>query len=137
MIKLNPFFLALAVLSLPLPSMATDPDDTKPLLCATIDAIECDGRSSECLAGTTETVNLPQFVRIHLKEKKIEAIKQGGESLSSTIMTHKREDGKLILQGMENGRGWSLVIVEETGKMSAAIAGDQVGFVVFGNCTKL
>lgn len=47
------------------------------------------------------------------------------------------EDGKLILQGMEDGRGWSLVIVEETGKMSAAIAGSQVGFVVSGNCTTL
>jgi hypothetical protein len=52
-------------------------------------------------------------------------------------MNHKRENGKLILQGIEDGRGWSLVIVEETGKMSATIAGDQVGFVVFGNCTTL
>lgn len=137
MTKFNPFFLALALLTLPLPSMATDLDDSKPLLCATVDAIECDGHSAECLAGTTEMANLPQFVRIHLKEGKIEAVKPSGESLSSKIMTHKREGGKLILQGMENGRGWSMVIVKKTGKMSAAIAGDQVGFVVFGNCTTL
>jgi hypothetical protein len=135
--KFNPFYLALVVLTLPLPSMATDLDESKPLLCATIDAIECDGRTSECQVGTSETVNLPQFVRIHLKERKIEAVRQGGGDLSSTIMDQKREDGKLILQGMEGGRGWSLVIVEETGKMSAAIAGDHAGFVVFGNCTTL
>jgi hypothetical protein len=135
--KFNPFYLALAVLPLSLSSMATDLNESKPLLCATIDAIECDGRTSECQVGTAEMVNLPQFVRIHVKERKIETVRQGGGGLSSTIMDQKREDGKLILQGMEGGRGWSLVIVEETGKMSAAIAGDHVSFVVFGNCTTL
>lgn len=133
--KFNPFYWVLAVIALPLPLPAAGPDDVQPLLCATVDAIECDGRSSECQAGTTESVNLPQFVKIHLKERKIEAVRQGGERLSTTVMSHKREDGKLILQGIEGGRGWSLVVVEETGKMSAAIAGDEVGFVVFGNCT--
>jgi hypothetical protein len=135
--KFNPFYLVLVVFTLPLPLIATGLDDSNPLLCATIDAIECDGRSSECQAGTAETVNLAQFVRIDLKGKKIEAVRQGGKRLSSKIMNHKREDGKLILQGIEGGRGWSLVIGEETGKMSATIAGDQVGFVVFGNCTML
>ncbi|MEN8167058.1 MAG: hypothetical protein ABFR65_06215 [Pseudomonadota bacterium] len=135
--KLKLLYLSLAAFMLPLPLPATGLDGSAQLLCATIDAIECDGLSGECYVGTAETVNLAQFVRIDLKEKKIEAVKQGGKSLSSTIMNHQRENGKLILQGIEDGRGWSLVIVEETGKMSATIAGDQVGFVVFGNCTTL
>jgi hypothetical protein len=122
---------------LPFPLIAAGLDSSKPLLCATIDAIECGGLPAECYVGTAETVNLAQFVRIDLQGKKIEAVRQGGKSLSSTIMNHKRENGKLVLQGIESGRGWSLVIVEETGKMSATIAGDQVGFVVFGNCTTL
>ncbi len=122
---------------LPLPLPATGLDGSAPLLCATIDAIECGGPSAECYMGAAETVNLAQFFRIDLKEKKIEAIRQGGKSLRSTIMNHQRENGKLILQGIEGGRGWSLVIVEKTWKMSATIAGDQVGFIVFGNCTTL
>ena len=130
-------YLILAALMLPSPLMAAGLDSSKTLLCATIDAIECGGLSAECYTGTAETVNLAQFVKVDLKEKKIEAVRQGGKSLSSTIMNHKRQNGKLILQGIEGGRGWSLVIVEETGKMSATIAGDQVGFVVFGNCTTL
>ena len=40
-------------------------------------------------------------------------------------------DGKMIMQGSENGRGWTIVISEKTGKMSATISDDQVGFVVF------
>lgn len=135
--KFKRFFLSVAVFVLPLPLLATGLDGSTPLLCATIDAIECDGLSTECYGGTAETVNLAQFVRIDLKENKIEAVRQGGKSVSSMIMNHKRENGKLILQGIEDGRGWSLVIVEETGKMSATIAGEQVGFVVFGNCTTL
>ena len=135
--RLNLFCIALAAFLLPFPLIAAGPDSSKPLLCATIDAIECSGLSAECYMGTAETVNLAQFVKIDLDKKKIEAVRQGGESRSSTIMNHKRENGKLILQGVESGRGWSLVIVEKTGKMSATIAGDQVGFVVFGNCTTL
>lgn len=135
--KYRPFLLSLCVFMLPLTLLATDNEGSTPLICATIDAIECSGLSAECYGGTAETVNLPQFIRIDLKEKKIEAVRQGGKSVNSTIMNQKRESGKLILQGIENGRGWSLVLIEETGKMSATIAGDQVGFVVFGNCTTL
>ncbi len=45
--------------------------------------------------------------------------------------------GNLIMQGGEAGRGWTLVISEETGKMSATISEDRVGFVIFGACTPL
>ena len=131
--KKIPFVLAMLVLSPKL--MAAGLDSSKTLLCATIDAIECGGQSAECITGLAESVNLPQFVRIDVQGKKIEAVRQGGKSVSSSVLNHKRENGKLILQGIEGGRGWSLVIVEETGKMSATIAGDQVGFVLFGNCT--
>ena len=39
--------------------------------------------------------------------------------------------------GMQNGRGWTLVISEESGKMSATISNDQVGYVLFGVSTPL
>jgi len=41
------------------------------------------------------------------------------------------------MHGGQGGRGWSLVISEETGKMSATISEDQVGFVIFGAFTPL
>jgi hypothetical protein len=42
----------------------------------------------------------------------------------------------MVLQGSENGRGWTMVISEETGKVSATVSDDQVGFVIFGASTK-
>jgi hypothetical protein len=41
----------------------------------------------------------------------------------------------MILSGAEGGRGWSVLVHEGTGKMSAAVAGDGEGFVIFGQCT--
>jgi len=53
-------------------------------------------------------------------------------------------DGKLILQGAEDGVegvrdgvGWTMAIAQETGKAVLTASGDQVGFVVFGACTPL
>ena len=51
-------------------------------------------------------------------------------------------DGKLILQGAEeaiegvrDGVGWTMAIMEDTGKAILTASGDNVGFVLFGACT--
>jgi hypothetical protein len=49
----------------------------------------------------------------------------------------ERFDGKLILQGVQNGKAWSMIIKETTGKVSLSGSDDQVGFIVFGACTAL
>jgi len=46
-----------------------------------------------------------------------------------------RVDGLLIVQGGEEGRGWSATIDEETGRMSAGVVGPDHVFAVFGACT--
>ena len=82
-------------------------------------------------------VNAPQFFRIHFKKKTISATKENGEDQSTGIRTMERVDGMLVMQGIEAGRAWSLVISEYTGKMSVSVAGDREGFVLFGACTPL
>ena len=52
---------------------------------------------------------------------------------SSEIRTFEREDGHMILQGIERGRGWTIVISEETAKMTAAVAFDGVTVTVYGD----
>jgi len=46
-------------------------------------------------------------------------------------------EGKLILQGVQEGKAWSMVITDDTDKMTLTAADDQEGFVVFGACTVL
>jgi hypothetical protein len=54
----------------------------------------------------------------------------------STPTKHVEQfDSRMILQGVEGSRAWSMLIAKETGKMSATVADNQAGFVVFGACT--
>jgi len=54
----------------------------------------------------------------------------------------KRVDGKLILQGAEEGRpdvrdgfGWTIAIMEDSGQMVLSASGDMVAISAFGACT--
>jgi len=130
-------FMGLAFLCLiltPLSLGAADFDGSKPLLCATIETFEC-GSGIECQRGTAQSVNLPQFLKIDFKDKKISGTRESGEVLTTEIENMERSDGKLVLQGTQNNKGWSMLINEVTGKMTITASDDQAGFVVFGACT--
>ena len=130
-------FMSLAFLCLiltPLSIAAADFDGSKPLLCATIETFEC-GSGIECRRGTAQSINLPQFLKIDFKEKKISGTWESGEVLTTKIENMERSDGKLVLQGTQNNKGWSMLINGATGKMTITASDDQVGFVVFGACT--
>ena len=129
--------LALLCLFLaPVSVVAGNFDGSRPILCATIKAIEC-GAEGECFQGTAENVNIPQFFRIDFKKKMISATKETGDKRTSQINTQERINGKVILQGMGEGLAWSLAISEETGKVVITASGEQVGFIVFCACTPL
>jgi hypothetical protein len=126
---------------LTVPAGAGDFDGSKPLLCALIDIVEC-GPGGNCQQLTAEDVGIPRFLKVNFKEKKITATQASGNKKNTTIKNSEHIDGKLILQGAEDGIegvrdgvGWSLAIAEDTGKMVLTASGDDVGFVVFGACT--
>jgi hypothetical protein len=129
-------FIGLALLCIivtPLSIAAADFDGSKPLLCATVETLEC-GSGIKCQWGTAQSINLPQFLKIDFKEKKISGTRESGEVLTTEIENMERSDGKLVLQGTQNNKGWSMLINEATGKMTITVTDDQVGFMVFGAC---
>jgi hypothetical protein len=122
-------------------AVAGDFDGSKELICAVMDLVECQP-GGKCQQVTTEEVGIPNFLRIDFKEKKISATFTDGSKKSSTIENSEKIDGKVIIQGAEDGIegvrdgvGWSLAISEETGKTVLTASGDEVGFVIFGACT--
>ena len=130
-------FMGLAFLGLiltPLSSSAGPFDGSVPLLCAVIQIVEC-GVDGECYPGQPEIANIPRFLKINFKNKTISATEESGRKETSRIKNIERAKGNLILQGSENGRGWTIVISEETGKISATVSDDRAGFVVFGAST--
>jgi hypothetical protein len=113
---------------------AGDFDGSKPLLCAPGEAIDCAARG-ECLQVSPGDLNLPRFITVDVRGKRLSGTPSGGEEQRTAIQNVQSVDGKLILQGAENGRGWSMVIDQATGDLAASVADQYNGFVLFGACT--
>ena len=127
----------------PLTSVADDFDGSRPLLFSVISAMECTPDSG-CRAVTIESIELPRFLKIDLNKKTIGPVSERDARPDSVIERMERVDGKLILQGAEDGYesvrdglGWTIAISEGTGKVVMTASGDQVAFVVFGACLPL
>jgi hypothetical protein len=110
-------------------------DGSVPFLCAALTIQECGNNSGECHPRRADEVNIPPFVKIDVSQKTIAST--GAESRQAAIQRLEHADGRLVMQGGQGGRSWSMVIGEETGKMSASVVDDEVGFVIFGACTSL
>ena len=61
-------------------------------------------------------------------------ILEGGATRTTKIERTEHVNGRLVLQGGEDGKAWSISIHEETGKAVLTASGDDVGFVGFGAC---
>ena len=132
--KLKTISLIIFIFMAPYQHAVAQYDGSVPLLCAPIEVIEC-GVQGDCHRGTAESVDIPQFLKINFEEKMISAVDESGKK--AVIKNLEHVNGNIIMQGVQRGRGWSMVISEETGKMSASVSDDQAGFVLFGACTPL
>ena len=117
---------------------AGDFDGTQPLLISVIRVVECTPDSA-CREVTPASVNLPQFLKIDFTKKTIRPADADDETPDTVIERQEIVDGKLILQGaedgyekMRDGLGWTMAISVETGQVVLTASGDQVAFVVFG-----
>jgi len=122
---------------------AGDFDGSRPLLFSVISAMECTPDNG-CHAVTIDSVDLPRFLKIDLNKKTIGPVAESDTRPDSVIERMERVDGKLILQGAEDGYesvrdglGWTIAIAEGTGRVVMTASGDQVAFVVFGACLPL
>jgi hypothetical protein len=105
-----------------------------------IDILECvpGGKCEERIPGEVDIV---QFLRVDAKNKIVTGTRGDGIERTSAIERVEHLDGKLILQGADegvegvrDGIGWSVAIAEDTGKMVVTGSGDEVAFVIFGAC---
>jgi hypothetical protein len=101
------------------------------LLCVPTIVNEC-GPDGSCRRVTADAVNLPQFLKVDVKSLTMRSDETGRTSPLGSV---EHVNGDMILHGGKDGRGWTMTISEETGKMLATITADGAGFVVFGACT--
>ena len=104
------------------------------LLCATSRIVVC-FEDGDCIDVLPWEIDVPQFVVIDAKKKTLSTTKASGENRSTPIRTLQRDDGTIILQGIEQGRAFGFVIDEESGLLTVSVARDGMSVSVFGACT--
>ena len=110
-----------------------DFDGSKPLLCDTEDLIECTVDKG-CVASDTDSLAI---VSIDFAKREVRSYEGSGEPRTSKIENMRHNNGEFILQGVEGGLGWSLLITEATGDMVVTASGEGGAFILFGACAPL
>jgi hypothetical protein len=116
-------------------------DGSKTLLCATRYVSQCDA-GADCVNVTPESVDVPGFFVVDAVNKLITGTPESGTEATTQIERSEVLDGRLILQGADDGIadvrdgiGWTMAIDEVNGKMVLTGSGDGYATIVFGACT--
>jgi hypothetical protein len=110
-------------------AFAGDFDASKPLICATVQAMDC-VVGDDCVRGLAEDVGAPMFMRIDLAQKAVI-----GPKRTSPVQLVESSEKQLLLQGTELGFAWSIALDKDTGQMSATLVNGDGAYVLFGACT--
>ncbi len=113
----------------PAVSLAADYDGSKNLICATVEARDCELRA-ECFTGEAKVVGAPAFFRIDFSKKVL-----FGPERNSPIVALEQNADSVLLQGAEIGYGWTIGINKESGDFSASMTNSEGSFLLFGYCT--
>jgi hypothetical protein len=104
------------------------------LVCAAVDVIGC-ANGPGCREGGATGFGLPQFMFVDFKKQEIHATDESGINFVSHIKSSEMTEQQIILQGIENHRGWTVTIHRGNGELTVASSGSGVSFMVFGACT--
>jgi hypothetical protein len=116
------------------PSLAQGLTPEQNLVCATVGVVAC-VEGAPCHQGQAQTFDVPTFMFIDFKEKIVHTRGEREGDASSPIDTREITERSIILQGIEEHRGWTLAIDRNTAKMTLSSTGPDVNFMILGNCT--
>jgi hypothetical protein len=122
--------LLTALVAIPGLAAAGPYDGARPFLCAVTAILEC-GAAGQCERHLADDEAAPALLKVDVAGQTVTT----GTARKSPLKSVTHLDGQLILQGGENGRGWSMTIDEDTGRMAVAIVDNDYTFSLFGVCT--
>jgi hypothetical protein len=105
-------------------------------VCAVLEVSRCHPGEG-CDEIQPADANIPAFIEVDLAAKALRTTAASAERRATPILSVTRQDGELILQGVEQGRAWSFVIDEPNGTLSAAVAREEFTVTSFATCTPL
>ena len=111
-------------------------DGSSDTVCAVTRVVAC-LEEGACLQGQPKDFDLPALLVLDAKNKVLRGTHESGHKEVSPIKNMEHSGEQLILQGVENSRGWNIAINAKTGSMSASMVGDGISFLAHGTCTAL
>jgi len=111
-------------------------DGSSDIVCAVTHVVAC-MEDGYCLQGQAKSFDLPDLMVLDSKNKVLRGTHESGHNAVSAVKNMELNGEHLVLQGVENSRGWDIAINAKTGRMSASGVGDDISFLVHGTCTAL
>ena len=106
------------------------------LICAAVDVNACIDNGI-CDQGTAQDFDVPTFMIIDFERKQINTRGEVDGEAVSHIRSNEMSKDSIVLQGFEEGRGWTLAINRATGHMRLSSTGPSMNFTITGNCIRL
>ena len=140
MMRVTILWVAMIVLGYCQQSVAGDFDGSKSLQCKTSEGIQYH-QNGESQPFRPESVGVPQAFIIDFDHEEIRPTRQSVIQRRSKIKRVEHVEDKIMLQGAEDGIegvddgvGWTLALVQGTGRFVITASGGNVGYIVFGHC---
>jgi hypothetical protein len=116
------------------PALSDEVTDANRMLCASGPVSHC-VEGIGCNSADPEDENIPEFIEVDLKRKTLAATQASGMERSTSIQHQSQSEGNIYLQGLENGRLYSLVIAQISGDLSFTVTANGETATMFGCCT--
>jgi len=125
---------AIAIVALSTSAWAEDLSDSDKILCS-INTVQLCLEVGECFRVPPAELDIPHFIVVDTKSKTLSTTKSSGLNRSTPASNYVRANGRIVLQGVQNARAFSISIEEDIGVMTGAVARDGIAVAVFGACT--
>lgn len=128
MFRFTMILFSVAILMGPFPAWS---EENPVRTCTLSRGYECTPAKG-CKEWPVKDFELPQFIRIDLKQKTITSLDRKFPR-NSSIQTVEETTGMTVLLGVEK-RGWTIALGKDSSSLSLTAAGDEDAFVLFGAC---
>ena len=115
---------------------ADDVTGSDSLLCYGLSAARCQ-TGEACQSMEPWKLNIPDFVRLDLRAKRIQTTATSSENRETPMQTVQRANGTISIQGSQGERLFSWLISEASGEGTLSVAGHGQGVTVFTVCTAI
>jgi hypothetical protein len=125
---------AALVAALPMNAAAAGVNGKANLMCSVSNVVGCaDGM---CMQGGPAAFGLMHYLFVDFQRKVVHGVNDEGKEVTSPVRNMEITEQAIILQGVENQRGWTLGIGRGDGGLRMSSTGPDVNIIIIGDCAE-